>query len=70
MNRTLSDAASGASNIAAGINGVSDATRRTTHTVVDTNRAAGELATTAGQLQTLVSRFRSSDRREKRFRFI
>jgi methyl-accepting chemotaxis protein len=58
MNRTLSDAATGASNIAVTITGMSDATRRTTDTVSATRHAAGELATTAGQLQTLVSRFR------------
>jgi methyl-accepting chemotaxis protein len=58
MNRTLSDAAAGAGNIAVTITGMSDATRRTTDTVSATRHAAGELATTAGQLQTLVSRFR------------
>jgi len=58
MNRTLSDAALGAGNIAATIGGVSEATRRTTDTVGATRHAAEELATTAGQLQTLVSRFR------------
>jgi methyl-accepting chemotaxis protein len=58
MNRTLSDAATGASNIAVTITGMSDATRRTTDTVSATRHAAGELAATAGQLQTLVSRFR------------
>ena len=58
MNRTLSDAAAGAGNIAVTITGMSDATRRTTDTVSATRHAAGELVTTAGQLQTLVSRFR------------
>jgi methyl-accepting chemotaxis protein len=58
MNRTLLDAADSASNIAANINGVSTAAQRTTATVGDTRNAANELATTAGQLQTLVSRFR------------
>ncbi|MEV6633700.1 methyl-accepting chemotaxis protein [Actinoplanes sp. NPDC051470] len=57
MNRTLSEAASGAGDIAAGITGVSQAARRTTETVGDTRSAADNLATTAGQLQTLVSRF-------------
>lgn len=57
MNRTLSDAADGAGNIAATIAGVSDATRRTTDTVDDTRRAATELAGMSGQLQRLVSRF-------------
>ncbi|AGZ40933.1 methyl-accepting chemotaxis protein [Actinoplanes friuliensis] len=57
MNRTLSDAAAGASDIAVTITGMSDATRRTTDTVSATRHAAGELAVTAGQLKTLVSRF-------------
>jgi methyl-accepting chemotaxis protein len=58
MNRTLSDAAAGAGNIAATIGTVSDATRRTTDTVGDTRHAADELANTAVQLQGLVARFR------------
>ncbi|MFB9364055.1 methyl-accepting chemotaxis protein [Actinoplanes nipponensis] len=58
MNRTLSEAADGAGNIAATIAGVSDATRRTTDTVDETSRAAGELAVMSRQLQDLVSRFR------------
>jgi methyl-accepting chemotaxis protein len=57
MNRTLSDAAIGAGNIAATIGAVSDATRRTTGTVGDTRQAADELTATATQLQSLVSRF-------------
>jgi methyl-accepting chemotaxis protein len=57
MNRTLSDAATGAGDIAATIGAVSDATRRTTGTVGDTRRAADELTATATQLQALVSRF-------------
>jgi methyl-accepting chemotaxis protein len=58
MNRTLSGAAAGAGDIAATINGVSEAAQRTTDTVGETRRAADELATTAAQLQTLVARFR------------
>jgi methyl-accepting chemotaxis protein len=58
MNRTLAHAAEGASNIAATISGVSDATRRTTDTVGDTRRAADELAGMSNQLRQLVSRFR------------
>ncbi|AEV86375.1 methyl-accepting chemotaxis protein [Actinoplanes sp. SE50] len=58
MNRTLAEAAGGAGNIAATITGVSEATRRTTDTVGETRRAADELTATAGQLQTVVSRFR------------
>jgi methyl-accepting chemotaxis protein len=57
INRTLSDAAGGASNIASNINGVSDAARRTTDTVVNTRHAADEVTTTATRLQTVVSRF-------------
>jgi methyl-accepting chemotaxis protein len=57
INRTLSGAAEGASNIASNINGVSDATRRTTETVTNTRRAADEVTTTATRLQTVVSRF-------------
>nr|WP_221377615.1 methyl-accepting chemotaxis protein [Actinoplanes polyasparticus] len=58
MNRTLSEAASNAGNIAATIGGVSEATQRTTASVGETRHAADDLATTASQLQTLVSRFR------------
>ncbi|MBM2616589.1 methyl-accepting chemotaxis protein [Actinoplanes sp. LDG1-06] len=58
MNRTLSEAASGAGEIAATIGGVSQATQRTTESVGATRHAADDLATTASQLQALVSRFR------------
>jgi methyl-accepting chemotaxis protein len=58
LNRTLADAAGGAGNIAATINGVSAAAQRTTDTVGDTCRSADELGATARQLQTLVSGFR------------
>jgi methyl-accepting chemotaxis protein len=58
MNRTLSEAASGAGNIALTIGGVSDATRRTSSAVGETRHAADDMALTASQLQTLVSRFR------------
>ena len=58
MNRTLSEAAAGAGDIAATIGSVSDATQRTTATVGETRHAADDLAATAGQLQSLVSRFR------------
>ncbi|SDT22194.1 methyl-accepting chemotaxis protein [Actinoplanes derwentensis] len=58
MNRTLTEAASGAGDIATTITGVSAATRRTTTSVNETRQAAQELTATAGQLQTLVSRFR------------
>jgi methyl-accepting chemotaxis protein len=58
MNRTLNEAAAGAGNIAETIGTVSDATRRTSGAVGDTRQAADELAVTANQLQSLVSRFR------------
>ncbi|MGK5681392.1 methyl-accepting chemotaxis protein [Actinoplanes sp. URMC 104] len=58
MNRTLSEAAAGAGDIAATIGGVSEATQRTTASVGETRHAADDLATTASQLQSLVARFR------------
>ncbi|GAA0552466.1 hypothetical protein GCM10010172_38600 [Paractinoplanes ferrugineus] len=58
MNRTLNEAAAGAGNIAQTIGTVSNATRRTSGAVGDTRQAADELAVTANQLQSLVSRFR------------
>ncbi|MBB2944279.1 methyl-accepting chemotaxis protein [Actinoplanes lutulentus] len=58
MNRTLSEAASSAGDIAATITTVSDATRRTTDTVGETRTAADALNITAAQLQQVVSRFR------------
>ncbi|MBB4754899.1 methyl-accepting chemotaxis protein [Actinoplanes lobatus] len=58
MNRTLSEAATGAGDIAQTIGTVSDATRRTTATVGETRTAADDLTSTAAQLQTVVSRFR------------
>ncbi|MBL7257525.1 methyl-accepting chemotaxis protein [Paractinoplanes lichenicola] len=58
MNRTLSEAAAGAGDIAATIGGVSQATQRTTSSIGETRHAADDLATTASQLQTLVARFR------------
>jgi methyl-accepting chemotaxis protein len=58
MNRTLSEAAYGAGNIAQTIGAVSEATRRTSGAVGETREAADELAVTASQLQALVSRFR------------
>ena len=57
MNRTLSGAAAGAGDIAAGITGVSEAAQRTTASVGDTRNAADNLTTTAAELQLLVSRF-------------
>ncbi|MBO3737922.1 methyl-accepting chemotaxis protein [Actinoplanes sp. NEAU-H7] len=58
MNRTLTEAASGAGDIAETIGTVSAATRRTTDTVGETQTAAEDLTATASQLQAVVSRFR------------
>ena len=58
MNRTLSEAANGAGDIAMTIGSVSEATRRTTDTVGETRHATDELTATAAQLQSVVSRFR------------
>ncbi|SDT81301.1 methyl-accepting chemotaxis protein [Actinoplanes derwentensis] len=58
MNRTLTEAANGAGDIAATIGSVSSAARRTTETVGETRSAADDLSATAAQLQTVVSRFR------------
>ncbi|MEU4692686.1 methyl-accepting chemotaxis protein [Actinoplanes sp. NPDC023714] len=58
MNRTLTEAAGSAGDIAVTITTVSDATRRTTETVGDTRTAADDLNVTAAQLQSVVSRFR------------
>jgi methyl-accepting chemotaxis protein len=58
MNRTLSEAANGAGDIAMTIGTVSEATRRTTDTVGETRHAADDLSSTAAQLQAVVSRFR------------
>ncbi|MEU4619897.1 methyl-accepting chemotaxis protein [Actinoplanes sp. NPDC023801] len=58
MNRTLSEAANGAGDIAMTIGSVSEATRRTTDTVGETRHAAEDLSSTAAQLQAVVSRFR------------
>ncbi|GAA1640230.1 methyl-accepting chemotaxis protein [Actinoplanes couchii] len=58
MNRTLTDAAGSAGDIANTITGVSAATGRTTSSANETRKAAQELTSTAGQLQALVSRFR------------
>ncbi|MEU8662684.1 methyl-accepting chemotaxis protein [Actinoplanes philippinensis] len=58
MNRTLTEAANGAGDIAMTIGTVSEATRRTTDTVGETRHAAEDLGQTAAQLQAVVSRFR------------
>ncbi|WP_430789980.1 methyl-accepting chemotaxis protein [Actinoplanes sp. G11-F43] len=58
MNRTLSEAANGAGDIAMTIGSVSSAAQRTTDTVGETRHAAEDLSATAAQLHAVVSRFR------------
>ncbi|WP_161952569.1 methyl-accepting chemotaxis protein [Actinoplanes sp. TFC3] len=58
MNRGVTEAASGVTQIAAGIDELATATRLTTESVADTQRAAGELARMSSELQSLVSTFR------------
>ncbi|GAA2883099.1 hypothetical protein Acy02nite_05480 [Actinoplanes cyaneus] len=57
MNRNVATAAAGASEIARNINGVSSAAEQSTMTVAAAQQAASELATLAGDLNQLVSRF-------------
>ncbi|AGL15945.1 methyl-accepting chemotaxis protein [Actinoplanes sp. N902-109] len=58
MNRGVGEAASGVTQIAAGIDELATATRLTTESVADTQRAAEELARMSTDLQGLVSTFR------------
>jgi methyl-accepting chemotaxis protein len=58
MNRSVTEAATGSSDIAASITGVATAAATTTEGVAQTRRAAGDLARMAGELQALVQRFR------------
>jgi methyl-accepting chemotaxis protein len=58
MNRSVSEAATGSSEIAANITGVADAAATTTEGVSQTRTAAGELSRMSSELQTLVQRFR------------
>ncbi|MFB9320460.1 methyl-accepting chemotaxis protein [Cryptosporangium minutisporangium] len=58
MNRSVAEAASGSSQIAASIGGVAAVSRSTTTSVVESQEAAGELAEVSSQLQALVAGFR------------
>jgi methyl-accepting chemotaxis protein len=58
MTRSISEAATGAENIAGNIGVVADSVRTTLSHTRETSDAAQELATTSTQLQTLVGRFR------------
>ena len=58
MNRSVSEAATGSSEIAGSIGGVAHAASATTAGVAQTRQAAEELARMSGGLQELVQRFR------------
>jgi methyl-accepting chemotaxis protein len=58
MNRNVSEAATGAGEIAQNITGVASATQQTTEAVAGAQTAAESLAQMSGELQTLVGRFR------------
>jgi methyl-accepting chemotaxis protein len=59
MSRNISDAASGAGNIARVIGGVADAAQTTTTILGDADHTVTELSRLAGELQEAVSRFRT-----------
>jgi methyl-accepting chemotaxis protein len=58
MNRNVAEAAAGAGEIADNIGGVAAVARATTESVEESRRAADELASVSGELQSLVARFR------------
>jgi methyl-accepting chemotaxis protein len=58
MNRSVTEAASGSSQIAANIGSVAELARATTESVTESRRAAGELAGVSDDLQSLVAGFR------------
>jgi methyl-accepting chemotaxis protein len=58
MNRSVSDVATGSSEIAGNISGVAEAAATTTEGVAQTQQAAVDLARMSAELQTLVTRFR------------
>ncbi|WP_433797059.1 methyl-accepting chemotaxis protein [Actinoplanes sp. CA-252034] len=58
INRSVGEAASGSSAIAANIGAVASVARTTTDLVHQSERAAGELGQVTGELKALVSRFR------------
>ncbi|WP_449064820.1 methyl-accepting chemotaxis protein [Planomonospora algeriensis] len=57
MSRSVADAATGSSDIAANIDGVADATDMASQGVASTTEAVSELAGMAARMRTLVSRF-------------
>jgi methyl-accepting chemotaxis protein len=58
MSRSVADAATGTSDIAANIGGVAQATQETSATLAEAERTVTELASLAADLQTAVGRFR------------
>jgi methyl-accepting chemotaxis protein len=58
MDRNVSEASTGSENIAANIAGVAEAARSTSESVVESQRAAGELAEVSRRLQQLTAAFR------------
>ena len=58
MNRNVSQAAHGSSDIAANISGVAQAAQTTASGIEESRRSAAELAALSGQLRELVDRFR------------
>jgi methyl-accepting chemotaxis protein len=57
MNRNVTEAAAGSTEIAANISGVASAAQLTTESVADSQRASEELARMSSELQTLIGRF-------------
>jgi methyl-accepting chemotaxis protein len=58
MDRNVSEASTGSGNIAVNIAGVAEAARSTSQSVVESQRAAGELAEVSSRLQQLTAQFR------------
>ncbi|MFB9323908.1 methyl-accepting chemotaxis protein, partial [Cryptosporangium minutisporangium] len=58
MSRSIAEASTGSTSIAANVAGVATAARTTTATVAETQQSAEELARMSNQLQAIVSRFR------------
>jgi methyl-accepting chemotaxis protein len=57
MNRSVTEAATGSSEIAANISGVAAAAQLTTESVADSQRASEDLARMSSELQTVIGRF-------------
>jgi methyl-accepting chemotaxis protein len=60
MSRSVNEAATGSTNIAANITGVADATQRTNDALDDSKRAVDDLTTMSATLQAAVAQFRTS----------